>query len=254
MAFGIQWINNSGAVAISSDKYGLAYLGQATYTGTAKSDAYTSIGSGGTGGYVAGVKDPFYIYTIVSPTLPLVFIQLLSVTQYFAVCSVTNTGGNNWEIVVGGNNWSTVPILKCFGRLSGPGSPGMGLRVKDAAGERCWDSTENMLVMRRRDNWASASNSSTTALLQSVVVSGLSSPYLMAANEPRLCATRASAPSGSVYTITEYISGWAWEASTSTLYRRSTGVVADKYLEDFNLNNNSLPADRSFLISGDEYP
>lgn len=251
MSFGVKWITNAGAVAISTDSYGLIFIGNATKTATQKPDAFCQMGGGGDGGWVAGTASPFYVYTIVSVDTPLVFLQLL-VNQYFSVCSVTRTTGNNWEIIVGGNNWSTVPILKCFSNLQGVGGAGVGLKVFDAAGKRTWDSNENMLVMKRRDAWAAASNGSATAITQSVS-SSIANPYILTLSEPYLSSTYSDGTtSGVFYTMKTYIQGWYRDASNN-IYRVSAAIPCGDYRDStFGINNN-LNADRSYLIDGSQY-
>jgi hypothetical protein len=250
MAFGVSWQNSTGKIAISSDYYGMAFLGNATFTGTTKPDAYTQFGGGGFGGYIAGAKDPFYVYTITSNYPPVAFVQLLA--NRFRVCSIQNTTGTTWEIVVAGNNWSTTPIIKCFARLYGGGAlSGFGLRVWDAAGVRTWDTTEKMLVCKQRIDWTASNNTTTTALQESVALTGFTAPYVMSLKEARISATYNSGTAPNV-TVTEYIMGFSGSAGTVT--RQTNGIKCDAYSNDaFTGNSNVLVADRMYVIEGNNY-
>lgn len=249
MAFGVEWKNNSSALVVSTEKYGLASIGNATYTGVEKPEAYKQIGYGGAG--YSGVGEKFYIYTIESSSTPVVFLQLL--TSYFAVTSIEYMGGTSWQIVVGGGNWATVPAMKCFARLVGPGGSGFGARFYDAAGNRTWDTTAAMLVMARRDIWAAASDSTSATMQQTISMTDVPNPFIMSSAQCSIAAVRASgSPVGGLYTMNDYIAGWALLPG-GTLSRGTTAVRTSTWRDDSRIFYNTLPACRTYLINGNLY-
>lgn len=253
MAYGLSWINNAGKIAISSDYYGLMFVGNATFTSAVKSDAFSQINPDPPlGGYVAGARDDFHVYTLVSAAPPICFLQVTN--GAFAVCAVTNTGGNNWQIVVGGSGWTTPPIIKCFARVPATGGTGgYGLRVFDANGVPTWDSTAPMLVLKQRDSWAAFSDLTGNQVTQSITLSGFTAPYVLSLAQAQVSNTQNSPIDGQgMYTMTESISGWS--GSATTLQRRSLDIIASKYKTDAPIKFNELPATVTYLIDGSKYP
>lgn len=250
MSFGLEWRNNSSALVVSAERYGMVFIGNATFTGTEKPEAYKRIGQSGTG-YTAVVGDKFYIYQISSATAPIAFIQLLG--NYFSISSIEYVSGTTWNIVVASSNWATVPVVKCFAKLQGAGGAGYGIRTYDASGARMWDSTENMLVMARRDIWTAASDNTSSVMQQTISLTGISNPYIMSTDQCNLAAVRASgSPVGGLYTMSDYIAGWAWIGS-NTLSRGTTACKVAEWKDDSRIFYNTLLATRSYIISGDLY-
>lgn len=248
MAYGVAIENNANRVVISNAQYCTAFIGNATFTGVAKPLSYSAIGVPP----LAGSGDPFYIYQITSTYPPMAFMQLT--TSRFLICSIQNVIGDLWEIVVGGPVWTTPPTIKCFSRLVGQGSPGTGLRVRDNAGNRTWDSTEKMLVIRRKLDFAQATNISTEDIHQEAALTGVAAPYMMsssALNTPMLNGRDFVPGPGSQNTISVFAAGWSLVAGV--LSRTSRSMTAYKYLDDTTQRDNTLGGDRCYIINGNDY-
>lgn len=248
MAYGVSIENDAGRVVISNAQYCTAFIGNATFTGTAKPLSYSAFGVTP----ISGSGDPFYIYQINSVYPPMAFLQLTDAR--FLICSIQNVGGNTWEIVVGGPNWSSIPTIKCFARLVGQGGPGTGLRVRDNAGNRTWDSTEKMMIIRRKLDFAQAVNTSPEDIHQEAALTGVAAPYLMSSsgiNTPLLNGRDFVTGPGSQNTISVYAAGWA--LVDGVLSRSSRSMRAYRYLDDTTQRDNTLGADRCYIINGNEY-
>lgn len=251
MTIGLEWKNNSSSLVVSTERYGLMYIGNATFTGSAKPESYKQIGYNGAG--YSGTGDTFYVYTISSYTQPVPFIQLLG--NFYAITSVEYLGGTSWQIVVGAGSWSSTPIIKCFAKINGAGGAGYGIRCFDASGNRTWDSTENMLVMARKDVWSAASDSTSSTMSQSVTMTGISNPYIMSSSQTSIAAVRASGtPVGGLYTMNDYIAGWSWNSGTGALTRGTTAIRTATWKDDSRIFYNLLQDCRSYILSGDLYP
>lgn len=248
MAYGVAIENDVGRVVISNAQYCTAFIGNATFTGVAKPLSYSAIGVTP----IPGSGAPFYIYQISSVHPPMAFIQLT--TARFLLCSIQNVGGNTWEIVVGGPTWGTPPVVKCFSRLVGQGSPGIGLRVRDNAGNRTWDSTEKMLIIRRKLDFPQAANISTEDIRQEAPLTGVAAPYMMRTAglaTPLLNGRDFVAGPGDQNTISVFAAGWA--LVDGVLSRTSRSMTAYKYLDDTRQRDNTLGADRCYIINGNDY-
>lgn len=248
MAIGVSFTNAAQRAVISNLQYGVAFIGNATFTGERKpfsyfSDAFEPI---------AGSGDPYYVYRINSVYPPMAFIQLLS-PQRFAICSILKVGANTWEIVVSGSVWTVTPRVKCFSRLVGQGVSGLlGLRIRDNAGNRTWDSTEKMLVIRRKLDWASFRNTSKGGAVQTQALTGIASPYLMSSAVPgRSGENGAKVSNDARFSITAYSPGWTY--SDGEIARLSRATTSFVYRDDNNPGWNSFPEERCYIINGDDY-
>lgn len=245
MAYGLIIRNNNDRIVISSDTNGISFVGNATFTNTTKPDGYVSAGVAA----IPGSGTPFYIYTISCEYPPMIFMQLTS--AYFIVCSINSIGTNLWEIVVGGPIWTSPPILKCFARLSGQGVAGYGLRVRNANGDRTWDSNEKMLIVKRKIDFSAASNISTEDIHQDVSFSGFTAPYVMNTSGVVITGEGYTHGPGALNTITEYIPGYALVGTTLT--RTSRAGISFKFLDDTFPTTNNLGQDRLYVIEGSNY-
>lgn len=251
MAYGVKLVNNSGSVVISSDSYGLGFIGNATFTGVQKPLSYSQTAGANT--YTAGSADPFYAYQITSVYAPVAFTPVIGGFRY-VVTSISNVGGNTWEIVVGSTaaGFITPPVIKCFARLAGPGSPGWGLRVFDAAGNRTWDTTANMLIIKQRDDWPAYFANESGGRVETIALSGFTNPYVLHRSYSGVSGVSSVSVGGGRFEITDSTAGWSGTATT--LSRTARGVTLGKYRDDGNPSYNRLPADRSYVIEGNNYP
>jgi hypothetical protein len=247
--FGIQWSNTSGQLCVSSSQAGYVYLGNASYTGSSKTDAYSNIGTSGTYGFYPASKDPFYIYNISSAVAPTVAIQMNGGAIQSMVCSIRNIGTNLWEIVIA-TTAGTPPSIKCFGRLSGYGAAGYGIKLFDANGIRTWDSGENMLLVSQVFDWPAATLNSNSGIYQNFAHL-TPNPYLISIGEAKVTGY-FSAANGAYYDTTEYVQGYSGD--TTTLYRTSHGPRCGKFRDDGPYSYNDMPADRTYIINGNLYP
>lgn len=249
MATGVSIRNSAQRVVISNQQYGLVFVGNAQFTGERKPIAYLA-NSGDIP--TPGTDNPYYIYRINCAYPPMAFLQMLS-PQRFAICSIRSLGGLSWEIVVSGANWTVIPIVKCFCRLSGPGRSGLvGMRIRDAQGNRTWDSTEKMLVIRRKLDWPSYRDASTGPAVQSQAMTGIAAPYLMSCSSIGITARNSARVNGVAnYRITVYSLGWTY--FDGQLSRLTRATQAYQYWEDGPVASNSLAADRTYIIEGNDY-
>ena len=248
MVQGISIRNSNQRVLIANAQYGLAFVGNATYTGTAKPLSYSA---NPLDTPVPGSGAPFMVYQITCEFPPISFIQL--VNGYFVFSSTTNVGGNTWEIVVGGNSFSTPPIVKCFARLSGPGVSGrVGLRVRDTQTpqNRCWDSTEKMLVLQRKLDWPAAANASTEDIHQDQALTGIAQPYIISTINS-VEAGHFHQAQGARQRVDVFSNGWTWV--NGVLTRSSRAIKRYSYLDDTRPQDNQLPAERCYIIDGNRY-
>lgn len=248
MAIGVSFTNTAQRAVISNQQYGVAFIGNATFTGERKPlsyfhDAYMPISDSG---------DPYFVYHIESVYPPLAFLELLS-PQRFAICSISNVGGITWEIVVSGRVWTVIPKVKCFSRLVGQGQSALvGLRIRDVAGNRTWDSTEKMLVIRQKLDWSSYQDSSKGGAVQTQVLTGIAKPYLMSSRgATRTGENGAKLSNDAIFRITTYSLGWTY--SDGEISRLSRATEAYKYRDDNNPGWNSFPDDRCYIINGNDY-
>ena len=248
MAIGVSFTNTAQRAVISNQQYGVAFIGNAIFTGERKplsyfNEAATPISDSG---------DPYYIYRIDSIYPPLAFLELLS-PQRFAICSIANVGRNTWEIVVSGRIWSVIPKIKCFSRLVGQGQSALvGLRIRDVAGNRTWDSTEKMLVIRKKLDWISYQDSSKGGAVQTQALTGIVNPYLMSCRgTTRTGENGIMLSNDALFRITAYSLGWTY--SDGQLSRLSRATESYKYRDDNNPGWNSFPGDRCYIIDGNDY-
>lgn len=253
MAYGVKLINSTGSLVISSDHYGLGYLGNATFTGVRKPLSYSQTAGANT--YIDDSADPFYAFQITSVYPPVAFTPVNASFRY-VVTSISNVGGNTWEIVVGSTaaGFATPPLIKCFARLAGPGSPGWGLRVWDgkSPNSRTWDTTANMLIIKQRDDWPAYFVNESGGRVETIPLVGFTAPYVMHRSYSGVSGVSSVSVGGSRFEITD--STTAWSGSTTTLSRSSRGVTLGKYRDDGNPSYNRFPADRSYVIEGANYP
>lgn len=152
--YGISWRTNANNMAISSEGYGLVYIGQGW------SQGFYDRGQG-----TAPVCTAYVISSIYTP---LVFIEAPNLVCS-RVISVEQVNSSAWVAIVAsiqGNTLQTTtptryePVVHVFARLS-PGSPAgnWGILIKDASGNRAWDSRENMLSARALIDWPAQSSS-----------------------------------------------------------------------------------------------
>lgn len=248
MNYGLICRNNNDSVIISSDQYGLAFIGNATFTNTVKPLSYAISGAGTLANPASA--DPFYVYTITSFYPPVAFVQLTSAS--LKVASIANTGGNNWEIVVGGqtSGFTTPPIVKCFSQMNGQGASGVyGFRVRDVNGLRTWDSTEKMLIIKAKLDFSTQSGSS--GLTQEIALSGVTNPYVMSLSDCYQSAQSYVTGPGSTNTISSWSSGWY--LSSGKVARRSRGFISYTYQDDTTPNSDILVNDRVYVIEGNNY-
>lgn len=124
MSFGLQGFTDAGKLLYTTEGRCLHFLGVASYSG-----AHTA--------YIAR-------YTITSPAYPLVLAKM-GIGDLLCVASVTNAGGNTWNIDVTGPTRGGA-VLLCYGPLTTEGSLGtFGLRTLTATGQVSFDSTRNPL-------------------------------------------------------------------------------------------------------------
>lgn len=146
--FGIGWKTDANNMAISSEGYGLAYIGQAWSQGYYNRGPQTS--------------PVCTAYAVNSMYMPLAFIEAPN-NVMSRVVSINQISGSAWTVIVAsiqGLNVSTTtpvryePVVHVFARLSVTApAESWGLLVKDASGNRAWDSRENMLSARALIDW-----------------------------------------------------------------------------------------------------
>jgi hypothetical protein len=196
--FGVQLETNAGQLAISSDQFVYTYVGAATFTGTQKPSAYSQLDGSGSGGFVAGQRDPFYIYQITCNTAPLPFIQNIGNGHYFATCSITQLTSTTWEIVIGGNDWTTVPVVKCFARMSGVGANGYGMKLFNAAGLRTFDALENFLTVGQQIDFPATENYTNNTGTFQTAAYAVANAYFMSISPAKISGVQ-SFKSGAFY-------------------------------------------------------
>jgi len=136
MGWGIHTKNDSGDLLISSDIKAFHYIGTPTYTGVQQ--RYNNY---------SGSR--IYRYTLTSAETPLVFIKPANVNKFYAVLTHFNTGSSWTYDVIGSGTADEPPTLYAFAALSGSGSSSEthGVLVKDASGDRTFDSREKPLAI-----------------------------------------------------------------------------------------------------------
>jgi hypothetical protein len=217
----------------------MVYVGNATYTGT---NAFNFVDS-----IPAAVK----IYTITAPFRPIAFLQLTN--ESFRVESVVSAGSGVWHVRVSGDSFTNPPVIKCFCRLSGPGTNNAhGFRVFNGSGLRTWDSNEPMLVWTQKNTWASASTSGNSPLADTISASGFTSPCIYAAPGGRR-QTSVQNAGGSLYTIREFTAGFRVNAGLIERFAGATQI--QQYTEDASFPIlNRLNGGTSYLIDAVTYP
>lgn len=146
--YGVSWRTNANNMAISSEGYGLVYIGQGWSQGYVDRGLQT-----------APVCTAYVVSSIYPP---LVFIEAPD-GVVSRVISVNQVNSSAWVVIVAsiqGNSLQTTtptryePVIHIFARMS-TAAPGehWGLLIKDAAGNRAWDSRENMMSARALIDW-----------------------------------------------------------------------------------------------------
>lgn len=259
--FGIQWTNNAGTLAISSDDFGYAFCGNASYVGGGQTDAWCNgiDGSNGPGvgynptGSGANYFRRYQIDTGSSANAPVCFIQAVNSTTYYVLCSVSLNSGTTWDIWVGSNSWATAPAIKCFSRLVGAGSGGYGIKLVDASGQRTWDSTASMLVIAQILDFSGAF-SNTIAALKDSKPHSVPNPYVFLGGGARVGGQNTPRDFGSPVSITEYAAGASLDGSN--VYRTSRAFINDSYDDTGTIaatSTNNLQINRAYLINGNYY-
>lgn len=248
MAIGVSFTNTAQRAVISNQQYSVAFIGDATFTGERQPLSYFNDANMP----ISGSGDPYYLYRIESVYPPLAFIELLS-PQRFAICSILNIEGHTWEIVVSGSVWTKIPKVKCFSRLVGQGKPGLvGLRIRDETGNRTWDSTEKMLLIRQKLDWTAYRDSSKGGAVQTQALTGITNPYLMSCRgATRTGENGVKLSNDSRFHIRSYSLGWTY--FEGQISRLSRATEAYSYRDDYNPGWNSFPEDRCYIINGNDY-
>lgn len=150
--YGVSWRTSASNMAISSAGYGLVYMGQGW------SQGFYDRGT--------GTAPVCTAYVINSNYVPMIFIEAPN-GVVSRVISINQVNSSAWVVIVAsiqGNPLQTTtpvryePVVHIFARLSvvAP-TENWGLLVKDASGNRAWDSRENMLSVRALIDWPAQS-------------------------------------------------------------------------------------------------
>jgi len=241
MAYGLQITNPSGGLVLSSDAFGLNFVGKATlYSTTANSN--TGVG--------------YLTYRITTATPPLVFMKLVQGDFWYCLRSVTDVGGGVWEIqitatsgVEGSSNASNTSAayatllsgvdVYCFARPTSV-TDTYGLAIYDKDGALAWDLGRRCLFLREALAYSTGVVLATTSV---------SAPAVL--GDARMLRNKSYSSGGGLYRAFNYQGAWGFP-SAGTIQRTGQRDSFDG-IEDAPLNTAIYYATDVLVIDSAQY-
>lgn len=207
MGFGIQTVNTSGELTLSSEGYLLSYLGKATHVSTTSYSGDASSSALG-----------FSTYSFTSSTPIVCAIGLKASGQSGAFVERLSVSGTTWTIIVrdcsastegpsgGGSFWEqrTDSDVYVFGL---PSPPAWGAAIYNSAGAFAGDLTRLPLTIRARVALASSATSLT--------IPSVTKPAVIGNPNSRHSLSTDTHSGPTPWINTHYVGSWQWNGSTT---------------------------------------